>query len=928
MKRIDMDTARSIGIAAASLVLVATLLVGCGEKPGTHVESAKKSLAKNDRSAAIIELKNALQIDPDLAEARLLLGKSLLDAGDLPAAEKELGKARELKIPDDQVVPPLARAIMGQNAFAKVIEQFGKVELGAPEARADLASTLGLAQMFAGNVDAARRLFADAQKDVPGYPAAMLGEARLKASAGTLPEATALVEAVLAKSPELADGWQLKGDIASMQSQPDNAVAAYRKVLELRADNLAVRSRLASILIQQGKSQEASAEIDAMKRIAPKHPQTLYLQALLALQEKNYTAAREAIQLQLRAAPDNVPGLVLEGVIAFRSGAFAQAESSLSRALRQAPKQRAARIVLVNTYIRNRQPAKALEALKPLLEEGEQDSDVLALAGEVYMQNGNTKEAEKVFTKASALDPKNMNKRAALALTHMSSGDVDRGFRELEVAAAADTGTRADLALIAANVEQRKYDAALKAIADLEKKQPDKPLPHNLRGTVYSAKGDTAAARRSFERALALDPADFGAAASLARLDLADKKPDVARARFEAVLAKDPTSTRSLLALAELRTQTGGTTDEVADLITRAIHAEPTSTLPRLVLINFYLRSKEPKKAVSAAQDALAAIPDRPELLDAGGRAQMAAGDTNQAIAAFTRLSQLRPDTPEPLMRIASAQMAGKDPDAAVQTLKKALALKPDLVDIQMALIRANLAAGHDKEAMVIARDVQKRRPKESVGYVFEGDIHAARRAWPEAAAAYRNGLNYAGSTDLATRLDAALRTGGSAAEADKFIAGWLRDHPKDRELHLYLAEMAIRKKDFPGAVSHYRTLLETRADDAMVLNNLAYASAQVKDPKALEYAEKAVKLAPNNPAVLDTYGMLLIDKGDTKRGVEYVRRASELAPAADGIRLNLARALIKDGQKAAAKKELDTLAQLGDKFSDQAEVGKLMQGL
>jgi Flp pilus assembly protein TadD len=75
-------------------------------------------------------------------------------------------------------------------------------------------------------------------------------------------------------------------------------------------------------------------------------------------------------------------------------------------------------------------------------------------------------------------------------------------------------------------------------------------------------------------------------------------------------------------------------------------------------------------------------------------------------------------------------------------------------------------------------------------------------------------------------------------------------------------------------------------------------------------------------------YGMLLVDKGDTKRGVEYMHRAAELAPAANGIRLNLARALIKDGQKPAAKQELEVLAKLGDRFSDQAEVTKLMQGL
>jgi len=924
-----MNTRRTIGAAATWVVLAAALVAGCADKPEGLVASAKEALAKHDRSTAIIQLKNALQENPDLAEARFLLGKTLLDTGDPAAAEKELRKARELKVPDAQVVPLIARALLLQNEPRKAIDEFGKVELQDPGARAELAAMLGQAYMVTGNAGTARRLFEDAQKAVPGHPSAMLGEARLDAGTGKLTEAMAVVEGVLAKSPDLVEGWQLKGDIAGIMAQPENAIVAYRKALELRPDFLAAHTRITGILIQQGKTQEANAQVDAMKKIAPKHPQTLYLQALLAFREKNYIAAREAIQLHLRAVPDSLPGLVLDANIAFHLGAYAQAETSLLKALQQAPKERLARMILVNTYLRSRQPTKALDAVKPLLQgDGENNADVLALAGEVYMQNGNTTEAERVFAKAAALDPKDSNKRTSLALTHISTGESERGFKELEEAAAADAGIRADLALIAAHTRQRKWDAALKAIDDLEKKQPDKPLPHNLRGAVYAGKGETAAARKSFERALQLEPADFAAAASLARLDLADKKPDDARKRFESVIAKDPKNTRALLALAELRAQGGGTTDEVAALISKAVAADPTNVTSRLVLVNFYLRAKEPKKAVAAAQDALAAIPDRAELLEAAGQAQLAAGDTNQAVATFTKLAKVRPGAPEPYIHMANAQMAAKDPDGAVQSLKKALTIRPDNVGIERAIVKVTLDAGRDAEALAMARNLQKSRPKESVGYMLEGDINMSKKNWSEAASAYRIGLKSVGTTDLAVRLNAALRAGGNVAEADKLLADWVRDHPKDRDVRAYLAELAIEKRDYRAAVAHYKSMLEIRSDDALALNNLAYFSGELKDPKALEYAERARNLAPNNAAILDTYGVLLADRGEVKRGIEMLQKAVSLAPASTGIRLNLARALIKDGQKAAAKKELEALAQLGDRFSGQAEVASLMKTL
>ena len=78
---------------------------------------------------------------------------------------------------------------------------------------------------------------------------------------------------------------------------------------------------------------------------------------------------------------------------------------------------------------------------------------------------------------------------------------------------------------------------------------------------------------------------------------------------------------------------------------------------------------------------------------------------------------------------------------------------------------------------------------------------------------------------------------------------------------------------------------------------------------------------------ILDTLGTLLVEKGDTARGIELLQKASKLAPTSPSIRLNLAKALIKAGQKDAAKKELEELAKLGDKFKSQADVEQLMTG-
>ena len=51
--------------------------------------------------------------------------------------------------------------------------------------------------------------------------------------------------------------------------------------------------------------------------------------------------------------------------------------------------------------------------------------------------------------------------------------------------------------------------------------------------------------------------------------------------------------------------------------------------------------------------------------------------------------------------------------------------IKPNLLEAQRSLIVALLAAGKTKDALGVARNVQKQRPKETIGYIIEGDVQA-----------------------------------------------------------------------------------------------------------------------------------------------------------------------------------------------------------
>jgi putative PEP-CTERM system TPR-repeat lipoprotein len=263
-----------------------------------------------------------------------------------------------------------------------------------------------------------------------------------------------------------------------------------------------------------------------------------------------------------------------------------------------------------------------------------------------------------------------------------------------------------------------------------------------------------------------------------------------------------------------------------------------------------------------------------------------------------------------------------------MQNLNKALSVKPDSLEAQRAIMMLDLEAGKTDAALTVARNVQKQRPKESAGYVLEGDVYALKKSWPEAISAYKNGIKQSGATELAIKTHAALNSSGKSSEADGFADGWLKEHAKDMQFRLYLAESATARKDFATASKLYKILVDVQPDNALLLNNLAWSLAQNKDPKAVDYAEKAYKLAPEQAAIADTLGGLLVDKGDTARGIELLQKAVSLAPQNPPIRLNYAKALAKAGKKDEAKKELEELSKLGDKFADQNEVSKLLQSL
>ena len=924
-------------------LLLAGVLGACSNKdPEQLVVSARDYLQKKDNAAAIIELKNALQEKPDLMEARMLLGQAQLDSGDLVGAEAELRKAREANYMPDAVSPLLARTWLAQGQARKVTEAFDQVRLGSPKAQAELLTWLAIAWRQQGKTENFRKRLEDALQVQPEYAPALIEHARQKAADGEFNEALTEIDQLIGREPSNAEALKLRGDVLLHGlGKREEGLAAYRASVEADPKLLEAHSALVRALLADGKTEEAEKALATLSTLAAGHPLTLYLQAQLAYQKRDLKLAKERVQQLLKRTPDNPMANEMAGVIELETGSTAQAQSFLGKALQASPGLRVARRALVLAHLRSGQVDQAIAALPQGLSPEKVDADpsMLSVAGRAYMAKGDFAQAQAFFKRASQGDPKDPGKRTSLAVSQFMSGQSDMALNELADISAQDTGTVADMALINAHMQRRDFEKALIAIGNLEKKRAQDPMPKHLRGLALMLRNDQVAARKAFEETLAVDPDYLAAVAGLATLDMADKKPEDAARRLEALTQRAPQNAQAWMALADVRQSTGTAMEKVVQAIEQAVQAAPSEARPRVMLIDQHLRNKDNKAALTAAQSAVAALPEVPEVVAALGRAQASSGEQNQAMATFNKLAALMPKSPTPYMLMAGAQATNKDPKGAIQSLSKAIEIQPDFLQAQRALAELAVQNRQVEQALSVSKTIQKQRPGQSAGFVLEGDIQAAFQAVGcRCHVAYRakHSSLRPRSGIAAIKLHSVLvASAASEVDADRWAERMEQEQSQPKRspsCHSYLGDLCHRSRAVTWQRRRHYERVDCFAACAMHWRSTIWRgwpeSKDAPDAMCLWPRRANAAVAPDQPAFMDTLAMLLSEKGEHAKAIALQKQAIALKPEVPVFKLNLAKMLIKSGDKSGAARQLDELAALGDKFAGQAEVRGLQQSL
>lgn len=917
--------------AMAALLLARA---GCGYA-GTAdaLDAAERLRANGELNAAIIELKNALQDDPEYGPGRRLLGVLYVELGNGAEAEKELLRARRLHVQENGIALPLGEALLQQREYQRLLDSVQPVSGMSMRDVADLRALRGEALLALGKQTAAEAAVKSAVATDPTAPRARIAEARLALAAHQTDLARQRLKTVLAvplPQPVEHVAQALLGDVETLaQRLPEAAVAYDRAIATGRPHQaLAMQLKRGLLRIDLGDYAGAQADLTAVNARLPDLPLPHFGFGLLAYRQGRYADALDAFERALQREPENPDIHAKIAATRIALGQTGQAVEELDRYLERHPDSDQILRQLAAIRLQQGDTAGAQTLLRRVLELHPDDTAVLDMLGAIALARGEARDGEPLLRRSVERDPDSAGARYRLGLGLLALGDRENGLRELARATELQPGDeRYEYALALGLLKSGQHAEAVAAAQRLQTRWPERNEPLLLEGIARAAALDLDGARAAFERVLARSPGDPAASGGLATLELQQGRPDRARARYLAVLEHHPGHVATLLELARLELQLDNAPAARSALET-AVQAEPTALEPRLRLARLLGQSGQHAAALATLDAVRAQHPDDPQLLALLGAAKTALGDAGGGRAAYRRLLDLDPKSTAGLYGYASACAAGSDDAGLRAALRPALAADQDHRLAQPLLERLRELAPSEATAQAWFAELDSALPDNHALLEYAGRRLERERGAQPAALYYGELRRRQPHVQLWALREVALwQAAHEPRQARAVLVDWLRWHPDDAAVRAQLAAAMLDAGQNAEARAELERIVADDPARVSALNNLAWLLRKDDPRRALRLAERAVRLRPE-PAILETLGEVLIAGGDHVRAAEVLQYAALRAPQAGSIRYQLAVALVGQQRRDEARRLLKDLLGTDARFAQRNDAAVLLKRL
>jgi predicted Zn-dependent protease len=607
--------------ALAPSLLFALLAISACEQPSPQqrIDNAKAHLLRGDTQLAIAELKRVLQEQPDDARVRLMLGEVYLSSGNLPSAEKELGRARTLGLNSAELVAALGELWLKQGRREQLLTELQPEDGWPQDARIAVYRLRARAAAGMHDFAAARRAYEAMLQIAPDSVDARIGLVRVAMRAGDAAAGELVLSDALHVAPDHPVLLGLSGDLAFQRGAYADAATDYGRQFETAPDNVAARLALAEALIAAGDHAKANALLDAFLAERPDNGPANYLRAASAFQQGDAAAVQWHSERALDAMPRHVPSMFLLGAGSYALGRLEYARANLEQVLARQPDHAPARQLLAAT------------------------DQQLALA------------------KRNAVDPSRAQERLFRvdpAAVQSIAPDQNRAW----ASKAAEAGRLA---------RAGDHPAAAKILAELDSTIPDSAELAELRGGLALLAGRPAAAARAFEAAQQKAPAGV-LARKLAFAQWQAGQRATSQATLEAWLTRSPGDLETQLTLADLHLAAGRAA-AARQLLTRVIAARPDEVVALNNLAWVLLDQGQAAAARPFAERALRLAPDEPSVMDTVACVLTELGELEPAILLLQRAARVERRGPEIEVHLAQALARRGDREEARGILRQLL---------------------------------------------------------------------------------------------------------------------------------------------------------------------------------------------------------------------------------------------------------------
>lgn len=910
------------------MAFLALTIAGCGVllTPNYRLERAQREIKAGEWQDAAVDLKIVVQKQPRNAQAWLLLAQISLDVGDIAGADSGVTHATAAGAKGQDVDELRARIWVEGGEAQKFLVAIAQRKIDLPEPLRTL--TIARALIATHQADTALARLQPLVAAQPDLVEAQDLVAEALASQGKFAPALQQLDAAMRHDVKSSEPPLLEGLILQQQGQYSSAEQALELALKRMtpAEPVSHRVRalvaLTQVRLALGDLKAATDSEQLVAKLEPDSPATALLDARLKLAHGNLQAGVAELEQVLTEAPGYDEARLLLGASLAQRGDLQQAQQQLQQLIEDQPDNLAARKLLAEVQLKLGQPEGAMNALGPALATSNLDSQLLSLYGAAASGTGDKQALIEALQRSAAEHPDDQTVQVNLGEAYLAAGQAQQALSVLQKTA--DNGdSRRDRMLIAALLETQGPQAAGAEVTRLLAAHQRDPGVLDLAASYYVTQGRTDDARAMLRGSLAIDPDNVSSQVDLARLDEAAGDASAAQNRLQAALQAHPEALPIRLALADVLMRAKAYDKARTVLESAGPNAGPQV---KFALAQVALAGGDLKNANASIDQALAAQPGQPALVEDAGLLLLNANQFDAALARFTQATQLAPKDAGYWLNTARAHLALNQPVAARAALNQADQLQPQWLPAVGMLAYLDLHQGNGQAALSRIQALLAQRPDDAAALQLEGDVNAYLKQPAAAEAAYAKAQQLRPSARLAANLYR-VRVMAHSAEPQRPLEQWLTHQPQSWPIRDLLGEYYLGPGKSPRlAAQQFKEVVAEQPNDVAALNNLAWALNQVGDPGALPIAQRAYQLAPNAANVDDTLGWVLTHNGRAADAVDYLRRAAKLAPSDPDVEYHLAFALTKTGHTAEAHAILTRILSGGQPFDSRLQAQQLLR--